>query len=58
MEFISEENYGLDFRQGNLIDDLMKKIENGSLNLIPKNIRNEIKEYINQELFVIFINFY
>ena len=59
MEYISEENYGLNFnkkeKDENFIKNYLLKIKNNELKFIPENIKNEVQEYINQELYVKFI---
>ena len=55
VEFISEENFGLNFKEGNLIDDWLENIQMGKLKYVPENNKKEVQEYINQNLTVNFL---
>ena len=48
VEYITEENYHIDFK--GIFDKFKQEIENKNINFIPRNIINEVNEYINQNL--------
>lgn len=53
VEFISEENFSLNFTEDNSIEIYKEQLENKKINFQPEYLKNEVAEYINQKLFVI-----
>jgi len=54
VEFISEENYSLNFSEDNSIEDYKQNLCNKKIEFQPESIKNEVNEYIKQKLFVKF----
>ncbi len=52
MEFISEDNFSLNFSEDDSIEIYKNNIKNKKIEFIPETIKNEVSEYINQKLFV------
>jgi hypothetical protein len=50
VEYITEDNYKLDY--SSYIEKYNSMIETGKLSFIPATIKNEVREYINQKLYV------
>lgn len=58
VEFISEENFSLNFTEDNSIEIYKEQLENKKIQLQPEYLKNEVAEYMNQKLFVIKNKFY
>ena len=53
VEYISEDNFSLDFSENNMIEEYKGNLESKRVKFQPENLKNEVGEYINQKLFVI-----
>lgn len=53
MEYISEENFSLNFSEDISIEIFKEQLENKKIILQPEYLKNEVSEYIRQRLFVI-----
>ncbi len=53
VEFISEENFILNFSEDKSIEMYKEKLENKKIKFQPEYLKNEVAEYINQKLYVI-----